>query len=69
MIGESGLVGTLYEAGITISDNDPDYVVVGEIANYDYETVCRAVTHVLGDSKLIGTKNEQIVRRALSAPV
>lgn len=55
VIGEPGLVGALYDAGITISDNDPDYVVVGEVANYNYETICRAVTHVLGGAKLIGT--------------
>lgn len=55
VIGEAGLVGALYEAGITISDNNPDYVVVGEVANYNYETICRAVTHVFEGAKLIGT--------------
>lgn len=55
VIGEPGLLAALYEVGITISDRDPDYVVVGEVANYNYETICRAVTHVLNGAKLIGT--------------
>lgn len=55
VIGEPGLMGALYSAGITISDRDPDYVVVGEAAGYNYESVCRAVNLVLGGAKLIGT--------------
>lgn len=30
VIGEAGLYNTLYEAGITMNDVNPDYVVVGE---------------------------------------
>ncbi|MDD4376806.1 MAG: HAD-IIA family hydrolase [Eubacteriales bacterium] len=55
VIGEPGLVGALYQAGITISDINPDYVIVGEVSNYNYDTICRAVTHVLNGAKLIGT--------------
>ncbi|MEF9921307.1 MAG: HAD-IIA family hydrolase [Anaerovoracaceae bacterium] len=55
VIGEAGLVGALYASGITISDRNPDYVIVGEVSNYNYETICRAVTHVLNGAKLIGT--------------
>lgn len=58
VIGEPGLVGALYEAGITISDNEPDYVVVGEVANYNYETICRAVKHVFNGAKLVGTNSD-----------
>ena len=30
VIGEPGLLSALRDAGITIGDDDPDYVVVGE---------------------------------------
>jgi len=55
VIGEQGLLDALTNAGIVISDHNPDYVVVGEVVGYNYETVCRAVTHVLNGARLIGT--------------
>ena len=53
VIGEPGLVGALYEEGITISDRNADYVVVGEVAGYNYETICTAVRLVNAGAKLI----------------
>ena len=58
VIGQPGLVGALYEAGVVISEKDPDYVIVGEVQNYNYETICKAVQLVLGGSKLIGTNSD-----------
>lgn len=55
VIGEPGLIGALYEAGITIDDVDPDYVIIGETANYNYESICRAVSLVNKGARLIGT--------------
>ena len=55
VIGEPGLVNALYEVGITMNDVNPDYVVVGETRNYNYETIRRAIGLVLGGAKLIGT--------------
>lgn len=54
-IGEAGLLNALYEAGITINDVDPEYVVVGETRNYNYESILRAVKFVQNGAKLIGT--------------
>lgn len=64
VIGQPGLVGALYDAGITISDNNPDYVVVGEVANYNYETICRAVRYVINGAKLIGTNSDVVTGQA-----
>lgn len=58
VIGEPGLVGALYDAGVVISDKNPDYVIVGEVLNYNYETICKAVTLVLNGAKLIGTNSD-----------
>ena len=55
VIGEPGLIGALYEAGVTIDDVDPDYVVIGETSNYNYESICKAVRLVNNGARLIGT--------------
>jgi len=55
VIGDSGLLNALYDANITMNDVNPDYVVVGETRNYNYEGIMKAVRLVLGGAKLIGT--------------
>jgi len=55
VIGETGLINALYDAGITMNDVDPDYVIVGESRNYTYENILRAVKFVQNGAKLIGT--------------
>ncbi|MDD3931438.1 MAG: HAD-IIA family hydrolase [Eubacteriales bacterium] len=55
VIGQSGLQNALYEVGVTFSDVDPEYVIVGETNNYGYDAIQKAVNLVLGGSKLIGT--------------
>lgn len=54
-IGEPGLFGALYDAGFTMNEVNPDYVVLGETHTYNYEKIERAVQLVLGGAKLIGT--------------
>ena len=41
VIGDHGLYNALYDAGITIDDVSPDYVVVGETTTYGYEHILR----------------------------
>lgn len=55
VIGEPGLTNALYEKGITMNDVNPDYVVVGETRNYNYDAISRAVKLVNNGAKLIGT--------------
>ena len=54
-IGEAGLLNALYEAGITMNDMSPDYVVVGETRSYNYDSIVRAIRFVNAGAKLIGT--------------
>lgn len=35
--GESGLSTSLYQSGYTLTDRDPDYVVLGETRTYSFE--------------------------------
>ncbi len=55
VIGEAGLINALYDAGYSMNDVNPDYVVVGESRNYSYETVTKAVSLVRNGARLIGT--------------
>lgn len=54
-IGDSGLYQALYEAGLSIDESQPDYVVVGETRSYNYEKIETAILLVLAGAKLIGT--------------
>lgn len=54
-IGDSGLYQALYEAGLSIDESQPDYVVVGETRSYSYEKIETAILLVLAGAKLIGT--------------
>lgn len=58
VIGEAGLLNALYDAGITMNDVNPDYVVVGEGRNYSMETLTKAVNLVLNGAKLIGANSD-----------
>lgn len=58
VIGDPGLLFALHEEGITINNIDPDYVIVGETYNYNYETICQAVHHVQNGAKLVGTNTD-----------
>jgi NagD protein len=55
VIGEAGLINALYDAGITMNDVNPDYVVVGESPSYSFAKIEKAVNLVLSGSRLIGT--------------
>lgn len=58
VIGEHGLLNALYDAGITINDVNPDYVVVGETNNYNFEMMTKAIRLVNAGAKLIGTNSD-----------
>ncbi len=78
-IGEAGLHNALYQAGLSMNDVNPDYVVVGETQNYNYQSICKAVKLVLEGAKLIGTNPDTTgpgqggvilpACRALTAPI
>lgn len=58
VIGEPGLMNALYEAGFTMNDYNPDYVVFGETRSLSYEKIERAVQLVQNGAKLIGTNSD-----------
>jgi NagD protein len=54
-IGEAGLTTALYEAGYTLTDLDPDYVVLGETRTYSFESITRAIRLIEKGARFIAT--------------
>jgi NagD protein len=78
VIGEPGLHKALYDAGFSMNDINPDYVIVGETRSYNYERVERAVKLVMNGARLVGTNPDLTgpseggivpATRALIAPI
>src|ERR687890_922082 len=55
VIGEAGLTTALHEAGYTLTDTDPDYVVLGETRTYSFEAITRAIRLVGAGARFIAT--------------
>ncbi|MFV8052833.1 HAD-IIA family hydrolase [Mycobacterium sp. 48b] len=55
VIGEAGLTTALHEAGYTLTDIAPDYVVLGETRTYSFEAITKAVRLILGGARFIAT--------------
>jgi NagD protein len=55
VIGDAGLVNAIYDKGVSMNDNNPDYVIVGETRTYNYERIEKAVWLVQRGARLIGT--------------
>jgi NagD protein len=54
IIGDAGLIHALYSFGYTINNVNPDYVVVGDTHNYNFESIQTAVNLVFKGARLIG---------------
>ncbi|MBO7164328.1 MAG: HAD family hydrolase, partial [Spirochaetaceae bacterium] len=57
-IGEAGLFNALYDAGITMNDVNPDYVVMGEGKSYSLDSLTKATNLVLNGARLIGANSD-----------
>ena len=55
VIGEAGLTTALHEVGYTMTDRDPDYVVLGETRTYSFEAITRAIRLIEGGARFIAT--------------
>jgi NagD protein len=55
VIGESGLTQALHEVGYVQTDLNPDYVVLGEVNNYNFEMITKAVRLVKDGAMFIAT--------------
>jgi NagD protein len=55
VIGEAGLTTALHGAGYTLTDRDPDYVVLGETRTYSFERITRAIRLIADGARFIAT--------------
>ena len=47
VIGEAGLTTALHEAGYTLTEVEPDFVVLGETRTYSFEAITKAIRLIL----------------------
>ncbi|UQX87328.1 HAD-IIA family hydrolase [Jatrophihabitans telluris] len=55
VIGEAGLTTALYEAGYTLTDTEPDFVVLGETRTYSFEAITTAIRLIGRGARFIAT--------------
>ena len=55
VIGGAGLTHALYSVGYTLTEHNPDYVVVGDTRSYDYEKIERAIRLIVKGARFIAT--------------
>jgi NagD protein len=60
VIGEVGLTTALHEAGYTLTENDPDYVVLGETRTYSFERITEAIRLIGSGARFIATNPDNI---------
>ncbi|WP_432076837.1 HAD-IIA family hydrolase [Streptomyces wuyuanensis] len=58
-IGEAGLTTALHEIGYVLTDQDPDYVVLGETRTYSFEALTKAIRLILGGARFISTNPDE----------
>ena len=54
-IGEAGLTTALHEAGYTLTERAPDYVVLGETRTYSFERITQAIRLIGEGARFIAT--------------
>jgi len=55
VIGESGLTTALHDAGYTLTEDEPDYVVIGETTQYSFSRLTQAVRLIDRGARFIAT--------------
>src|SRR6202012_3511242 len=55
VVGESGISTQLYQAGYTLTDRDPDYVILGETRTYSFERITQAIRLIGEGARFIAT--------------
>ncbi|BBZ01376.1 haloacid dehalogenase [Mycolicibacterium chitae] len=55
VIGEAGLTTALHEVGYTLTDVDPDFVVLGETRTYSFEAITKAIRLIGKGARFIAT--------------
>ncbi|CAN1494004.1 NagD Predicted sugar phosphatases of the HAD superfamily [Mycobacteriaceae bacterium] len=68
VIGEAGLTTALHEIGYTLTDSDPDFVILGETRTYSFEAITKAIRLVGGGARFIAT-NPDVTGPSADGPI
>jgi NagD protein len=60
VIGEAGLTTALHNVGYTLSDRDPDYVILGETRTYSFERITKAIRLIVDGARFIATNPDTV---------
>ena len=55
VVGETGLTAAVHDIGYVMTDQDPDYVVLGETRTYSFEAITRAIRLINAGARFIAT--------------
>ena len=55
VVGEGALVHALYQAGFTVTEQDADYVVLGETTSFNFDMIRRAAFLIQGGARFVAT--------------
>src|SRR6187200_477725 len=59
VIGEAGLTTALHQAGYTLTERNPDYVVLGETRTYSFERITQAIRLIVAGARFIATNPDE----------
>ncbi len=59
VIGEAGLTTALHDVGYILTDQDPDFVILGETRTYSFEAMTRAVRLINNGARFIATNPDE----------
>ncbi|HZQ81530.1 MAG TPA: HAD-IIA family hydrolase [Gaiellaceae bacterium] len=54
-IGEAGLTTALHDVGYTLTERNPEYVVLGETRTYSFERIAQAIRLIVAGARFIAT--------------
>ena len=60
VVGETGLTTALHASGYTMTDRDPDYVILGETRTYSFERITRAIQLISAGARFIATNPDNV---------
>ena len=60
VVGETGLTTALHASGYTLTDRNPDYVVLGETRTYSFDHISRAIRLIAAGARFIATNPDAV---------
>ena len=60
VIGESGLTTALHDIGYILTDQEPEYVVLGETTSYSFQHITWAIRFIAAGARFIATNPDQM---------